>query len=130
MAATSRSDLPPHVFAIDYAPYAWLFPRMAAVVHHGGSGTTAAGLRAGVPALVVPFLFDQHFWGRRLAELGVAPRPLPFRKLTADRLAQAIGAAVSDDGMLRRAAALGHKIRAEKGLEAAVAIIQRVTGSR
>lgn len=128
LATTGRTRLPPDVFPIDYAPYDWLFPRMAAVVHHGGSGTTAAGLRAGVPALVVPFLFDQHFWGRRLAELGVAPPPLPFRSLSAARLAQAITAAVSDQEMRRRAATLGHKIRAETGLEAAVAIIRREIG--
>lgn len=125
MAKSAGTQLPPRVFAIDYAPYRWLFPRMAAVIHHGGSGTTAAGLRAGVPALVVPFLFDQHFWGRRLAELGVAPPPLPYRKLTAGKLARAISAAARDQEMRRRAASLGHKIRAEKGLEAAVALIQQ-----
>lgn len=124
LAEPNVTQLPPHVFAIDYAPYRWLFPRTAAVVHHGGSGTTAAGLRAGVPALVVPFLFDQHFWGRRLADLGVAPPPLPFGRLTAETLAQAMSAAARDEEMRRRAAALGHKIRAENGLEAAVSVVR------
>jgi sterol 3beta-glucosyltransferase len=97
------SDLPEWAFRLEYAPYGWLFPRMAAVVHHGGSGTTAFGLRAGVPSLVVPFLFDQFYWGRRIAELGVGRAPVPFGKLTAEGLAAAIDEAVSDGGMRRRA---------------------------
>ena len=121
------SALPDQIFPIDYAPYGWLFSRMAAVVHHGGSGTTAFGLRAGVPGLVVPFLFDQFYWGRRLAELGVSPEPLPFKLLTADKLAQGIQRLVTDDDMCQRAAALGEKIRAENGLQRAVEIFEKVT---
>jgi len=63
-------DLPETVFAISSIPHSWLFPRMRAVVHHGGAGTTAAGLRAGVPSILVPFFGDQPFWGRRVAQLG------------------------------------------------------------
>lgn len=111
------------VFPIDYAPYGWLFPRMAAVVHHGGSGTTAFGLRAGVPSLVVPFLFDQFYWGRRIAALGVGPAPVPYRRLSAERLTAALALAVGDAHMRQRAAALGARIRAEDGIAAAVEII-------
>ncbi len=73
------SGVPPEIFPIDYAPYGWLFPRMAAVVHHGGSGTSGMGFRSGVPSIIVPFGFDQFYWGRRAFELGVGPQPLPFR---------------------------------------------------
>jgi UDP:flavonoid glycosyltransferase YjiC (YdhE family) len=122
-------DLPEWAFWLDYAPYGWLFPRMAALVHHGGSGTTAFGLRAGVPSLVVPFLFDQFYWGRRIAELGVGPAPLPFGKLRAGDLAAAIDQAVSDGGMQQRARALGERIRAEDGLAAAVAVLEGLAGT-
>ncbi len=119
----AAEELPDHVFKLDYAPYSWLFPRMAAVVHHGGSGTTAFALRAGVPSIIVPFLFDQFYWGRRVAELGVGPPAIPHKKLTAERLAGAITMAVNDEKIARTAAGLGQKIRAEDGLGAAVDII-------
>jgi sterol 3beta-glucosyltransferase len=121
----SASDLPDGVFKIDSAPHDWLFPRMAAVVHHGGSGTTAAGLRAGVPSILVPFGGDQPLWGRCIRELGVGPSPIPRRKLTAERLARAIRLAVGDGAMRAKARALGEKIRAEDGVGQAVAIIER-----
>ncbi|MGD8474873.1 MAG: glycosyltransferase, partial [Anaerolineae bacterium] len=105
--------IPDSVFVVESVPFSWLFPRMAAVVHHGGAGTTAAGLRAGVPSLVVPFFGDQPYWGQRVAELGAGPKPIPRKKLTADRLAQAISQAVTDGVMRRRAADLGARIRAE-----------------
>jgi UDP:flavonoid glycosyltransferase YjiC (YdhE family) len=121
-----RADrLPDTVFEVDSVPFSWLFPRVAAVVHHGGAGTTSAGLRAGVPSVVVPFFGDQPFWGRRIAELGVGPAPIPRRKLTADRLARAIHEAVTDQTMRRRAADLGSRIQAENGVASAVAVIQQ-----
>jgi UDP:flavonoid glycosyltransferase YjiC (YdhE family) len=118
--------LPAEVFPITYAPYAWLFPRMAALVHHGGSGTTGFGFLSGVPSVVVPFGFDQFYWGQRAAELGVGPRPVPFRTLTAARLAEAIGAAASDAAMRVRAAALGQKLQQENGALRAVEIVGRL----
>lgn len=122
------ADLPDSVFLLDSAPHAWLFPRMAAVVHHGGSGTTGAALRAGVPSLVVPFFGDQPFWGRRVAELGAGPSPIPRKQLTAERLAAAIEVAVTDAGMRRRAADLGAKLRAEDGVARAAAILSGLSG--
>ena len=115
---------PENVLRIESAPHRWLFPRMAAVVHHGGAGTTAAGLRAGVPNVIVPFFADQPFWGSRIQALGVGPRPIPRQKLTADRLAEAIEKAVSDQEMNRLAAELGQKIQAEDGVAAAVPLIE------
>ncbi len=116
--------LPDHVYRIQYASYGWLFPRMSAVVHHGGSGTTAFGLRAGVPSLVVPFLFDQFYWGKRIAALGVGPAPIPYRRLSAAKLAEAITFAVSDPHVRQRATELGQKIRAEDGVTRAVEIVE------
>ena len=69
-------NLPHEIIAIDSAPFEWLFPQMAAVVHHGGAGTTAAGLAAGRPTVVVPYFADQHFWGWRVAMLGAGPQPI------------------------------------------------------
>jgi sterol 3beta-glucosyltransferase len=120
----SVPDPPPGVYVAEFAPYDWLLPHVAAVVHHGGAGTTAAGLRAGKPTVICPFVADQPFWGRRVAELGVGPVPIPQRRLTADRLARAIREAVTDVQMRRRAAELGVKIRAEDGLGQAAAFIE------
>lgn len=119
-------DLPSNVIAIDSVPHAWLFPRTSAVVHHGGAGTTAAGLRAGVPSIVVPFHGDQPFWGDRVAAAGVGPKPIPRRALTVDRLAAAIDAATGDAAMRDRAAAIGRAVRAEDGVARAVEVIGRV----
>jgi UDP:flavonoid glycosyltransferase YjiC (YdhE family) len=119
--------LPREILAVDWVPFDWLFPRMAAVVHHGGAGTTAAGLRAGVPTIIVPFFLDQFFWGRRVFELGVGPRPIPRRRLAADTLATAIRVATDSD-MRGRAAALGARIRAENGVARAVATFERHMG--
>jgi UDP:flavonoid glycosyltransferase YjiC (YdhE family) len=110
---------------IDAAPHAWLFPRVAAVVHHGGVGTTAAGLRAGGPSVVIPFFGDQPFWGQRVAQLGVRPAAIPRRNLTVDNLAQAIHTAVTDASMGQRAAEPGATVRAEDGVRVAVEAIHR-----
>ncbi|MGD2152466.1 MAG: hypothetical protein PVG79_04310, partial [Gemmatimonadales bacterium] len=99
MAPAAR-DLPDDVLVLDEIPHDWLFPKVAPVVHHGGAGTTAAAMRAGAPAVVV-------------------------RRLTAERLADAIRAAVTDEGMRRRSAELGERLRAEDGVGKAVAIIDR-----
>jgi UDP:flavonoid glycosyltransferase YjiC (YdhE family) len=121
-----KTDLPESIFMINSIPHSWLFPRVAAVVHHGGASTTAAGLRAGVPSVIVPFYGDQPFWGRRIAELGVGQNPIPRAKLTSERLASAIQQAVTDKGMHERAAILGEKIRAEDGIARAAEVIQQL----
>jgi len=116
--------LPKSVFPVGSIPHEWLFPRMAAIVHHGGAGTTAAGLRAGVPAVVTPFFGDQPFWGARIRSLGVGPSPIPRTRLNAVNLARAISAAVTEKGMAERAARLGDKIRSEDGIARAVEILE------
>lgn len=121
-------SVPDNVLVVKSAPHSWLFPRMAAVVHHGGAGTTAEGLRAGVPTVIVPFVFDQSFWGARVKALGAGPSPIPIKQLTADRLAHAIEAAVTDTEIKRRARACGEAIRAENGVGNAVTVVRRYFG--
>jgi sterol 3beta-glucosyltransferase len=116
------------VLVMGSAPHGWVFPRVAAVVHHGGAGTTAAGLRAGRPTLVVPTFGDQPFWGARVAALGAGPRPIPARRLTAARLADAIALIARDAGMRRGAEALGASMSAERGVDRAVAEIEALCG--
>jgi sterol 3beta-glucosyltransferase len=119
-----ETALPKTVFVMESAPHDWLFQQVTAVVHHGGAGTTAAGLRAGVPSILIPFFGDQPFWGRRVVELGVGPAPIPRAKLTTDNLAQAINQAVTDQAMRQRAATLGAKIQAEDGVTRAVSLLE------
>jgi sterol 3beta-glucosyltransferase len=123
--ALHTEDLPEDVFCIDSAPHDWLFPRMAAVVHHAGAGTTGAALRSGVPSFGVPFFGDQHFWADRATRLGVGPRYIPQERMTADRLASAMRQAVTDPEMKRRAAMVGKRIGAERGVENAVEAFER-----
>lgn len=112
-------DVPDNIHILNYAPHSWLFPQMSSVVHHGGSGTTASGLRAGIATLVVPHQGDQGFWGRTVKNLGVGTSPIPRKKLTADNLAAAIKELTSNPSIQANAGALGEKIRAEDGLELA-----------
>ncbi|HEY0531638.1 MAG TPA: glycosyltransferase [Actinoplanes sp.] len=103
------------VITVRELPHDWLFPQVAAVVHHSGAGTTAAGLRAGVPAVPVPVLADQPFWARRLTELGTSPGPLPLSSLTADRLAAALRAVTTDPHYAARATAIAARLSIEDG---------------
>ena len=98
------------VLRIGPVPHDWLFPRMAAVVHHAGAGTTAAGLRAGVPAVPVPVLADQPFWARRLHRLGAGTRAIPLSRLTADNLAGSLREALTNPHLAARAAAVSAQL--------------------
>lgn len=125
-ASLHASDLPDSIYLLKSAPHGWLFPRMAGVVHHGGAGTTAAGLRAGVPSFLIPHFADQPYWARRVHELGVGPKPVDKAKLTLKALADGIRQLVSDAAMRERAARLGEAIRAEDGVANAVGVIERL----
>jgi len=114
------------VFVTTEAPHDWLYPRMAAVVHHGGAGTTGAGFTAGVPAVVAPFAVDQPFWASRVAVLGVGPTPIPRRQLTEQNLGDALRVATTTEAMRERAAHLGNMIGAEDGVATAVRHIDSV----
>ncbi|MEV7663993.1 glycosyltransferase [Paenarthrobacter sp. NPDC089316] len=107
-------------------PHEWLFPRMAAVVHHAGAGTTAAGFRAGVPAVAVPVYTDQPLWASRVAALGAGPRPLPHRKLTPVRLGEAIAEAVTTPSYRLRSKAIATAIAAEDGTAAVVEVLRKL----
>ena len=124
-----EEHLPGFVHLVGFVPHTWLFPRVAAVVHHGDVGRTAAGLRAGVPSIITPFFGDQAYWGRRIYELGVGPRPIPNKQLNSEKLGRAIGVAVSDEAMKERAADLGYKTRNENGVSAAVRVLQRTSNA-
>ncbi|MFF2614248.1 glycosyltransferase [Kitasatospora sp. NPDC058046] len=113
------------VFCVGDVPHDWLFPRTAAVVHHAGAGTTGAALRAGVPAVPVPVMADQPFWAARLHRLGVAPQPVPFADLTAERLAAAITAALAEP-VRRRTAAVAGLMAGEDGAGAVLAHVARI----
>jgi UDP:flavonoid glycosyltransferase YjiC (YdhE family) len=103
---------------------------MAAVIHHGGTGTTHTGLRAGVPNVIVPFFADQPFWADRVRLLGAGPPPIPQEELTAENLAEAIRLAATDELMQAQAADVGEKIRDEAGVANAVAIVNRYLAQR
>jgi sterol 3beta-glucosyltransferase len=117
--------LPETVYLADNVPHAWLFPQMAAVMHHGGAGTTAAGLRSGAPSIVVPHNFDQPFWGNRVHLLGAGPRPIPLKEFTVERVAAAIHEATHNTSMQHRAADVAARIRAENGVECALDLFEQ-----
>ena len=112
------------VHVIPAAPHRLLFPHVAGVVHHGGAGTTAAGLRAGLPTLIIPHFADQPYWGARVAALGVGPKPLKWSKLTAAKLAGELRRIGTDGTMRERARDLGRRIRAEDGLGTAAGLVE------
>jgi UDP:flavonoid glycosyltransferase YjiC (YdhE family) len=117
--------LPPTVYHSGAMPHAWLFSQVTTVVHHGGFGTTASALRAGVPAIVVPHVIDQFYWGQRVADMGVGPPLISRGKLNVDNLSEAILRVEHDPDMIERAAVLGRKIQAEgDGLVEAVRALE------
>jgi sterol 3beta-glucosyltransferase len=111
--------IPENIFLIESIPHSWLFPKMKMVVHHGGAGTTGAGLTAGKPTIIIPHNADQPAWGLRVYELGVGAKPIKKTKLTADKLAAAILFA-AQPAIIENAEKLGVKLRKENGVRKAV----------
>ncbi|SEG70762.1 UDP:flavonoid glycosyltransferase YjiC, YdhE family [Thermomonospora echinospora] len=118
------------IMVVEDVPHSWLFPRMAAVVHHGGAGTTAAGLRAGVPTVVCPFFGDQPYWGERVAALRAGPAPIPFRTLSVRTLAEAIRQSMHDPTLQLGAKNTGHRLSQENGTAMACDVIESLLTRR
>jgi sterol 3beta-glucosyltransferase len=121
-------ELPETVCRIGWAPHRWLFAHMAAIVHHGGASTLANSLLAGKPSIIIPYAWDQPFWGEQIARLGVGPTPVPRRRLSAEKLAAAINRAIGDNKMKDAALALSRRIQVEDGVAEAVRIIDEYLG--
>jgi UDP:flavonoid glycosyltransferase YjiC (YdhE family) len=115
------------VIVIGEAPHDWLFPQMAAVVHHAGAGTTAAGLRAGVPTVSVPMITDQPFWASRVTALGAGPKAVPYKSLSAESLGAAISDALRRDSYRSRAQDLAKQLAGEDATLPVIRAIDRVT---
>jgi len=112
------------VLYLDTIPHQWLLPRCQMVIHHGGAGTTSAGLRAGIPNIVIPFTGDQPFWGRRIHAIGVGPKPISVNKLSVENLTRAIAEA-GDLTLRQRAQLIGRELSGEDGVGKAVDFIEK-----
>jgi sterol 3beta-glucosyltransferase len=119
------AKLPDHIFLVDRVPHSWLFPRVSAVIHHGGAGTTAAGLRAGKPTLVAAFFGDQPLWGRRVSQAGAGPMPILRKRVDATTLAEGIARLVGDETYRQGAARVAEALRREDGVANAVKCVER-----
>jgi len=124
------ASLPENVFAVRSVPYDWLLPRVAAMVHHGGAGSTSAALRFGVPSFAIPFAYEQALWGKRIAAIGAGVSPIPAKKLTADKLAASIREVMSRDDLRRGAARIADTLRHEDGVSVAVNRLIRLLDPR
>ncbi|MEJ2597537.1 MAG: glycosyltransferase [Anaerolineales bacterium] len=124
-AAIRQLNLPPTIYSAGSIPHSWLLPRCAGIVHHGGFGTTSAGLRAGIPALVIPHIADQFFWAKIVHELGVSPQPIKRAQLTTDNLAESLKEVAHNEDLRQQAFSLGEQIRTENGVDEAVRLIEQ-----
>ena len=123
-------NLPPDIYASGSLPHSWLLSQCAGIVHHGGYGTTAAGLRAGIPMLVIPHVADQFYWGQHVHQLGVGLPFIPRPRLKRDELTSALKELICNDQLRIAASILGEKIRAEDGVHNAVNLIQEIFGTQ
>lgn len=122
--ALKNADLGESIFSTPGVPYDWLLPRVSAAVHHGGSGTIGACLRAGVPQVVTPFGYDQTFWGHRIAALGLGSNPIQAKTMTATELASAIELSTGSDAIRNQAREVGIRVSGEDGVASAVKAIE------
>jgi UDP:flavonoid glycosyltransferase YjiC (YdhE family) len=109
---------------LEAAPHDWVLPRCKMLIHHGGAGTTAAGLRAGIPNIIVPFMADQPFWGGRVHDVGAGPKPIRVKHLTLKNLTQAIAEAESES-LRKRAQAIGQQVQSEDGISETVKWVEK-----
>jgi sterol 3beta-glucosyltransferase len=116
-----------NVYCAGALPHNWLFDQVSAVIHHGGFGTTAAGLRSGAPSIVIPHIIDQYAWGKTVFDLGAGPQPISRGKLTGENLAAAIRQTLDDAALRTKAAEIGNAIRSEAdGVSEAVRWIEKI----
>ena len=108
---------------LESTPHDWLLPHCKMIIHHGGAGTTSAGLRAGIPSIVVPFTADQPFWGNRVHAIGVGPKPILVKNLSVEKLTHAIATAELSVAV-KQAQLIGQRIRGEDGVKSAVELIE------
>ncbi len=120
----AQLTLPPTIYAAGSLPHSWLLPHCAGLVHHGGFGTTSAGLRAGIPALVIPHIADQFYWGKLVHELGVGPQPIRRGQLGLERVVSSLNELLRNDKLAATAHRLGEQIRSENGVESAVKLVE------
>jgi sterol 3beta-glucosyltransferase len=115
-----------NIFPVEYVPHEWLYRNVKVAVHHGGAGTTSASLHAGIPTITMPLAIDQFFWGERVYKIGVGPKPIPQRKLTAEKLAHAIQIALADETMNARAKTVSQALSRENGIQVAVSVMREI----
>jgi UDP:flavonoid glycosyltransferase YjiC (YdhE family) len=123
-AGIKELTLTANIYAAGPLPHSWLLPHCAGLVHHGGYGTTAAGLRAGIPALIIPHIADQFYWGQTIHELGIGPQPIPRTKLNREKLINSLNELIQNEELHTSASAFGMQIRSENGVENAVRLIE------
>ena len=120
---SAKHEITDDLLYFESAPHDWFLPKCKMLIHHGGAGTTSAGLRAGIPQVVIPFMADQPFWGNRVNAIGVAPKPIRVNQISVDKMVSAIVGAESKT-ILERAQSIGQKIRSEDGIMRAVELIE------
>lgn len=112
-------EVPENILLIGNCPHDWLFRQVSCVIHHGGAGTTAAGLALGIPTIIIPFFGDQQFWGNIVARAGAGPSPIPYKRLNSQNLSDAIHKAL-ETSILDRAQLIATKMQEESGVRHAV----------
>ena len=115
-----------NIFPIEYAPHDWLYRHVQVAAHHGGAGTTSASLHAGIPTITMPLAIDQFFWGERVHKIGVGPKPIPQRELSAEKLANAIQESLHNNDMRAKAKTVSARLNAENGIQAAVRVMRKL----
>lgn len=113
-----------NIYVAEAMPHSWLLPKVKAVVHHGGAGTSAAAMKAGIPSIIVPFFFDQHFWSWQMKKMGVATKPLFRKKFNAQRFEKVLLEALHNEELKAKAEKIGQLIRNEDGVAKAIQILE------
>lgn len=121
--------LPESMIWIESAPHDWLFPKMAAAIHHGGAGTTAASLYAGIPTWIVPFILDQFHWGERAHTMGIGPKPLPIKQFNRTRFSQGLQQLLNTPEYKTNALAASKKLAEEDGINNAIDVLMQYLAS-